>query len=291
MACGTIFETYGIVFITPTIQQAIDFCNKLWMKYISPGVPLQVWDLDQQYIKFPIGILNEYKGTTKLSPDISYGPMSLSTFITSYQCIMQDKLNRNKTIYEKELSTWISEVHHRTPLANGLVDNVKTSWSNSAARFIALKEATSIEEFRSKPEFIDQKRISFLQQFISLPKTHIDRDKMRLFEIVEKLINISKLFRLSTSAYTFVPSIERVCGECVCMFVVLRYCCVCFTHVYMCVHARVCVCLLRCSNVCVRNKRACIHVCVCARACVALRQYVCVRLWCCSSMCAFVVLR
>jgi hypothetical protein len=44
----------------------------LWMKYISPGVPLQIFDLDQQYIKFPIGILNDYRGTTKQNYHLIY---------------------------------------------------------------------------------------------------------------------------------------------------------------------------------------------------------------------------
>ncbi len=46
------------------IHQPIDFCKKLWMKYISPGVPFQIWDLDQQYIMFPYNVVKEYKETT-----------------------------------------------------------------------------------------------------------------------------------------------------------------------------------------------------------------------------------
>jgi hypothetical protein len=194
---------HGIIFTSPSIQQAIDFCNKLWMKYISPGVPLQIWDLDQQYIMFPYSVLKDYKGTTKISPDIAYMPMSLHTFLTSYELIMQDRLTRNQTAYETELGIWIRESHKRAPLANGLLDNAKRSWSNTVARSIAIREASSIEEFAVKPAFIDQNTISYLKQFVELPKIHMDRDHMRQFEIVEKPFDINKVFRLSTAAYTF----------------------------------------------------------------------------------------
>jgi hypothetical protein len=52
-----------------------------------------------------------------------------------------------------------------------------------------------------------QKTAAFLTQCIALPKTHIGRDKMRQFELADKPVDLSTLFRLTTSAYTCVPSI------------------------------------------------------------------------------------
>ena len=190
---------HGIIFTSPSIQEAIDFCNKLWMKYISPGVPFLVFDLDSNYMDFPSEIYRDYKGTKRLP-----NPTDYKVFISSYTLIIQDRTTRNQQACIGELEVWMKNVHKRAPLANGLLYNSKKSWSNEVARSVTIQHASSIEEFQSKPDFIDQNTISYLKKFVSLPKLpKMDRDKMKHYEIVEKQVDISKVFRLTTSAYTF----------------------------------------------------------------------------------------